>query len=121
MSHYDNSTYGELSLEPMEMEMETDAIEDRLFRDFSSRDKRRPIQATTAEPEGQAASNISEHSATRDSLRKPAGKANFFTDDRRIPDRRVTDRRRSVRLTGDRRLDSSRRAQIDPWDPENSA
>jgi hypothetical protein len=108
---YISSTIEELTLVPMEK-----PEGDRLFGDFASRDRgSRPQEAAeklllqpveTAKP------------AAETPKRKPAGKANFLTDDRRTPDRRVADRRNNSRLTGDRRSPFGRRFKRTDWDEQ---
>ena len=110
MGHNYSSTYGELTLEPMEGDM----VEDRVFGDFSSRDSN---AASTSESPKAAGAKPKNATATG-SVRKPAGKANFLTDDRSNPDRRRADRRLTARLTGDRRKSQSRRDRTNAWEQE---
>ena len=108
-------SFEELALEPMEVDLR----ENRLFGDFSSRDRgsftaNQRAEEIQRQREAQAAANAPEEPA------KPAtsGKANFCTDDRRVPDRRVASRRAVSRLTGDRRSGGDRRAKTDAWGRE---
>ena len=113
MAHDYVSSTNELSLEPMEIEIH----EDRVFGDFSSRDRKPKGRAARAQKVSQAEATESQKSESNGKGKKmPAGKANFFMDDRSKPDRRKADRRSWVRLTGDRRAGFSRRGRTDPWD-----
>jgi hypothetical protein len=105
MSHYSDNAYnkdaaGELTLQPREIK------EEPVSGAVSSRDRRQhvDIAANSAGPE--TATGVG---------RKPAGKANFLTDDRQNSERRNRERRKNARLTGDRRGTLTRRAVKNPW------
>jgi hypothetical protein len=114
MGHNYSSTYGELTLEPME----GDTLGDRIFGDFSSRDRNPSADAASTSESCKAVGAKPQNATDSGSVRKPAGKANFLTDDRANPDRRCADRRSTVRLTGDRRESQSRRDKTNAWEQE---
>ncbi len=114
MSHSYSGRYSELTLEPMEIADKKKT----LFGDFSCRDRKALGKVTKSGRACRAVFNRQQQASAGSARKKPAGKANFLTDDRRSPDRRKASRRNTVRLTGDRRADENRRAKTDPWDQE---
>ena len=102
MGFHQKEEYNDLALEPME-----GLAEKSLFGDFSSRDTKQQEKAltpTAAEPGKQV-----------------DGKANFYTEDRQLGERRFGQRRRMVRLTGDRRSGQSRREKSELWEFASSS
>ena len=112
MSHNHSNSHGELSLEPMEHEID----QDPLFGNFASRDRGSPASRKKAEASLYDVIDLVEPVPAKAQARKPTGKANFLTDDRKVEDRRKSARRSVVRLTGDRRKHDERRSLADPWD-----
>jgi hypothetical protein len=112
MSHNNSGNHGELSLEPMEHELKHDPV----FGDFSSRDRGSPASVKKAEASLYDVIDFVDPVPVTVQKRKPTGKANFLTDDRKVEERRKSARRSVVRLTGDRRRGNERRSLADPWD-----
>jgi hypothetical protein len=112
MNQDKSNTGGELTLEPMELDFKNHPI----FGDFLSRDRGSPasVNKKNLMAAGQLSARPRPLNHQRNVKRKPAGKAVFMIDDRRVPDRRVAARRSAVRLTGDRRTGMDRRAVSNP-------
>ena len=113
MSYSPANNHAELTLEPML----DDASQSGLFGDFSSRDPKRKRSSNRAARVCVPVRNMNEKLFGGEHTRKTAGKSSFLVDDRRTPDRRKANRgrRSSVRLTNDRRSNTTRRELHDPW------
>ena len=115
MSNGKQDEEAEFTVEPME-----DAgNEPNPFGDCSSRHRKQPAESTVASGDSPETEGNSASVNTDESTGAITGKANFYAEDRKIPDRRLGQRRRMVRLTPERRQDQRRIITVGPYGVES--
>ena len=113
MSSREPRVPGFLTLEPLEGEFS----ENRVFGDFSSRDRNSPASKKKENDAAVAKSIIEKIKTPAREGEKPSGQAVFDLENRKT-DRRKNQRRAVSRLAKDRRSGIDRRGRICPWAKE---